>query len=126
MELDHDGPFTKWKSKNGNRFQLQLLLLRCYWIPLTMHREAIKRPLIIFMYRNSVTCSVYTITFIGQIRTSSHFYRTQQKSRYIRRRINCRLGGVCGDYNANFSIVGRVVLLHAAQLRYLDMSKDIY
>ena len=52
MELDHDGPFTKWKSKNGNRFQLQLLLLRCYWIPLTMHREAIKRPLIIFMYRN--------------------------------------------------------------------------
>ena len=26
MELDQDGPLTKWKSKNGNRFQLQLAL----------------------------------------------------------------------------------------------------
>ena len=52
MELDQDGPLTKWKSKNGNRFQLQLLLFRCYWIPVTTHREARTRPLIIFMYRN--------------------------------------------------------------------------
>ena len=49
MELDQDGPLTKWKSKNGNRFQLQLLLFRCYWIPVTTHREARKRPLIIFL-----------------------------------------------------------------------------
>ena len=54
MELDQDGPLTKWKSKNGNRFQLQPLMFRCYWIPVTTHREARKRPLtlIIFMYRN--------------------------------------------------------------------------
>jgi hypothetical protein len=29
MELVLDGPLTKWKSKNENRFQLQLLLSRC-------------------------------------------------------------------------------------------------
>ncbi len=36
----------KWKQISTSTFD------RCYWIPVTTHREARKRPLIIFMYRN--------------------------------------------------------------------------
>ena len=72
MELDQDGPLTKWKSKNGNRFQLQLLHVKVLLDSSNNAQRGDKTTPNYFYVPKF--CNMLCITFIGLL----HIYRTQQ------------------------------------------------